>query len=211
MVASEEFYDGKTFRLKSGAMGNLPAFGGISDYEYMERLLSDREPPSAKQQLPQKREQSPYEKYAALDPTGIRAIIEYIKPRWDSMQPKIRELFQQNCKNENYFANKNRSAAKLEFQCTFCGQVKEWKYDEIQSHIESHDVFKALIEKIRVASKREGELYAKKHAAQRKLQISQAEYDKAKDIAESPQWDFFAIGAAKHYLTYKTRKELDLI
>ncbi len=163
IMSSEEFYNGKTFRLKSDAMGNLPAFGGISDYEYMERLLSDKEPPK---QQPQ-REQSPYEKYATLDPTGIRAIIEYIKPRCDAMQPKIRELFQQNWKNENYFADKSRSA-KLEIQCTFCDEIKEWKYDEIQNHIESHNAFKTLIEKIRVTSKKEDELYTNKHAAQRK-------------------------------------------
>lgn len=59
---------------------------------------------------------------------------------------------------------------------------------------------KTLVEKIRFASKKQEELYYAKQVAYEKLRKAYAEHEKAKDIAESLRWDFFAIGAAKEYI-----------
>lgn len=73
--------DNRSFRLPSGAMGNLPAYG-MSDYEYTQSLFAN------KKKKEQEEEQTPYQKAASADPTGIRAIIQYVKPRWDQCNHK---------------------------------------------------------------------------------------------------------------------------
>lgn len=126
------------------------------------------------------------------------------------MQPQMTKLWNKNWNNQKYFGDKSNSA-KLEITCDFCGLTKEWKYDEIESHVHSHNEFKALTERARAVKKKQRELNQAKQVAFEKLQEAQTEYNKSKDMAEAPGWDFAAVGAAREYLTFEVQRELGLI
>ncbi len=83
-------------------------------------------------------------------------------------------------------------------------------YCEIENHIQSHNEFKALVEKIRVANKKHGELYYAKQVAYEKLQKAQVEYDRLNEIAGSLQWEFMLSEQQKNIWLMKLM-ELGLI
>ncbi len=201
--------DNRPFRLPSGAMGDLPAYG-MSDHEYTEQLLNGSNRQQPKQEQQSTNNNNPYQKAASADPTGIRAIIQYVKPRWDAMQPQMTKLWNKNWNNQKYFGDTSNST-KLEITCAFCGLTKEWKYDEIESHVYSHSEFKALTERARAVKKKQRELNQTKQAAYEKLQEAQSEYDKSKYISEYPGWDFDALNESREYLMFEVQRELGLI